>query len=550
MKRVNTLFVVAVMFGGMLEAFEVHAIASAHDDRAVASIPAVGPRGPVGPDVPLSEAERGLFAKRITVQGHNAEAVQEGCERAVKEGIDVVFLPAGQYVFEGEVRVPGGITLVGEGSQTPIRTGQKNTCLFRVDGDLVRFTRLKLIGADTSPNADNDTCGISASGKENIRVDHCELFGFRYAMSFVDEAAAQVDHCLIHHNLRAGQGYGVLVMSGAYLLISDNEFGQNRHSLATNGALDWSSPKRLGKYIHIPGVRKTHWEFIRNRVGSNDKALYEHSAVDTHPGMDGTFVVQGNVFENLRHGIGIWDGSGLISHNVFRNLRTVTKFCPLVAISVSYGTHNNIPVEGCMPHNIQVEGNIFRMPKDVKYQKYSLGKAENITIDGKLVPETKAKHPAPLPLPFLTPMDAEGKLGIRKHRPVSSFTVNRKRFLRLKCEFNIAYHLCSDPDAGLELNVTEQELDEDFERIKAIGFTHVTLWAGSVLNEDVGNVELVKLAVRKAAQHGLACYIWFWTAGKPLMYGQPGWVSKIEPRVLREVLDLVASHDCNLYVWA
>ena len=44
----------------------------------------------------------------------------------------------------------------------------------------MRFTRLKLIGADTSPNADNDTCGISASGKENVRVDHCELFGFRY----------------------------------------------------------------------------------------------------------------------------------------------------------------------------------------------------------------------------------------------------------------------------------------------------------------------------------------------------------------------------------
>ncbi|MEA3224339.1 MAG: beta-galactosidase, partial [Planctomycetota bacterium] len=215
--------------------------------------------------------------------------------------------------------------------------------------------------------------------------------------------------------------------------------------------------------------------------------------------------------------------SGLIKGNVFHDLRTVTNFRRLVAISISHGTHNNIPVEGCMPHNIQVEGNIFQMPEGVKYQKYFLGKAENITIDGKLVPETKAQRPAPLPLPFLIPMDTEGKLGIRERRPVSSSTVNHKEFLRSKSEFNIAYHLCSDPDAGLELNVTEQELDEDFERIKAIGFTHVTLWAGSVLNEDIGNVKLMKLAVRKAAQHGLGCYIWFWTAGKPLMYGQPGW---------------------------
>ena len=115
----NTVVVVTVILGGMLESLEVHAIAAAHDAHAVASIP----------------------------------AVQEGCERAVKEGVDVVFLPAGRYAFEGEVRVPSGITLLGEGSQTLIRTGQKNTCLFRVDGDLVRFTRLKLIGADTSPRA-------------------------------------------------------------------------------------------------------------------------------------------------------------------------------------------------------------------------------------------------------------------------------------------------------------------------------------------------------------------------------------------------------------
>ncbi|MCK4221237.1 MAG: beta-galactosidase, partial [Dehalococcoidia bacterium] len=103
--------------------------------------------------------------------------------------------------------------------------------------------------------------------------------------------------------------------------------------------------------------------------------------------------------------------------------------------------------------------------------------------------------------------------------------VNRKEVLASKYEFNIAYHLCSDPHTKLELNVTEKELDEDFGRIKAIGFTHVTLWAGSVLNEEIGNVSLMKLAVRKAAEHGLGCYIWFWTAGKPLMYGQPGWDS-------------------------
>ncbi len=40
------------------------------------SIPAVGARGTVGPDVPLNNVEKNLFAKRIVVEGRTAEAVQ------------------------------------------------------------------------------------------------------------------------------------------------------------------------------------------------------------------------------------------------------------------------------------------------------------------------------------------------------------------------------------------------------------------------------------------------------------------------------------------
>ena len=174
----------------------------------------------------------------------------------------MVFLPAGEYVFETTVDVPGGLTVVGEGSKTLIRTKNKNTHLFHVDGDRVRFARLKLHGADTTTSTDNDTYGISVGGKKDVRIDHCELLGFSYATSFGGEAMAQVDHCAIHHNMRDGLGYGVAIYSGAYILVIDNEFSQNRHSLASNGALDWSSPKHVGKYLHKPGVRKTHWEFI------------------------------------------------------------------------------------------------------------------------------------------------------------------------------------------------------------------------------------------------------------------------------------------------
>ena len=412
MKRAFALAMSVLMLG-------VSAFGAQQDERETAKIAAVGPRDPVGPDVPLSEAERRQFAKRVTVEGRTGEAVKAACEHAVKEGISVVFLPAGQYVFDAEVEVPGGLALLGEGSKTVCRAKELNTHLFRAGGDLVRFTRLKLQGADTTPSTENNTYGISVGGKQNIRVDHSELLGFSHATSFGSEATAQVDHCSIHHNLRAGLGYGVAIYSGAYVLITDNEFSQNRHSLASNGALDWSSPKRVGKYLHKPGVRKTHWEFIHNRVGSNDLSPYELCTVDTHPGMDGTFVVEGNSFENLRHGVGIRDGSGLIRGNVFRNLQTVTNFRSVVAISIAYGTHNNIPVEGCMPHDVEVAENVFLMPENVKYEKCSLGKAENILIDGRLIAETKAPRRAQSPMPLLVPMDVDGKLGISRRKSVS-----------------------------------------------------------------------------------------------------------------------------------
>lgn len=396
----------------------VSAFGAQQDERKAAKIAAVGPRDPVGPDVPLSDADKRQFAKRVTVQRRTGEAVKAACEHAVKEGVSVVFLPAGQYVFDAEVEVPGGLTLLGDGSKTVCRAKELNTHLFRTGGDLVRFTRLKLQGAKTTPGTENDTYGISVSGKQNIRIDHCELLGFSHATNFGSEATAQVDHCGIHHNLRDGLGYGVAIYSGAYVLITDNEFSQNRHSLASNGALDWSSPKRVGKYLHKPGIRKTHWEFIHNCVGSNDLSPYELCTVDTHPGMDGTFVVEGNSFENLRHGVGIRDGSGLICRNVFRNLQTVTNFRSVVAISIAYGTHNKIPVEGCMPHDVEVAENVFLMPENVRYEKCSLGKAENIVIDGKLAPETRTQQPSPPPLPLLVPMDADRKLGISRRKPV------------------------------------------------------------------------------------------------------------------------------------
>lgn len=381
---------------------------------------AAGPRGPAGPAVPLSAAEKLGLAKRIVADGRTAAAVQAACERAAKEGVPAVLLPAGEYVFDSTVHVPGGLTVLGEGAGTVIRPRDKQTHLFDVAGDHVRFTRLKLEGADTKRSPDNETYGIVVDGRKNVRVDHCELLGFSYATTFSGETLAQLDHCSIHHNLREGLGYGVAVYSGAYLLVTDCEFAQNRHSLASNGALDWSSGERIGKFVHLPGARKTHWEFVHNRVGADSAFPYE-CAVDTHPGMDGTFVVEANIFQGLQHGVGIRDGSGLIQGNVFRDLQAAAPGATPVAISITYSEHNGIPVEGAMPHDIQVTGNAFLGPFQTSAShshehwlpvKYDVGEAENISIDGALVPATRRDRPAPPPIPRLREMDDAGVMAV------------------------------------------------------------------------------------------------------------------------------------------
>ncbi|MEK7405268.1 MAG: carboxypeptidase regulatory-like domain-containing protein [Acidobacteriota bacterium] len=394
------------------------AAGAASISAAESKTPAVGPRAPVGPDAPWSDLDKELFAARIPVEGRTAAGVQEAIQRAAAAGLPVVFLPAGEYVFETTVRVPEGFTVLGEGSQTLVRAGTRRTMLFDARGDNLRFTRMKLQGADTSPSDTNDTYGINVGGRLNVRIDHCELFGFSYATNFSSEATAQVDHCSIHHNLREGLGYGVAIYSGAYVLMTDNEFSQNRHSIATNGNLDWSSPPRVGIYLHRPG-RKTHWEFIRNHVHDDDQTTYQLAAVDTHPGMDGTFVVEGNIFENLRNPIGIRDGSGLICANLFRNIWTAKTFRQRVAISIAYGTHNGIPVEDAMPHDIQVAENTFLDLDAHLYFKYSLGRAENITIEGQLVPETRAGRDPPPAIPWLQEMGVDGVLNWPEWRPRS-----------------------------------------------------------------------------------------------------------------------------------
>ena len=336
----------------------------------------VGPRSAWGPAAPLTPEDAALLATALPVQGRTAVDVQAACTQAVQIGRPVVLL-SGAFLFDRTVTVPAGVTVMGDGS-TQVTAAGPAVVLFKAGGDNGRLTRLTLVGGPPVYNTANFSRGLQVTGRQNIRVDHCDLSGFAYGVLLEEQAWAQVDHCFLHHNLTAGLGYGVMVSAGAYALVLDNEFSQNRISLASSGAID-NSTKATGTYQLRPDVRPPYWELKYNWLHGDDESPQHQVPVDTHPSMNGSFVVENNLFENLIYGCGFRDGSGMVRYNQFRDFVSFNHAAP-VAFWIRWTTQDGIPVAGAMPHDIALSENIFEA-----VPAYRIIDGVNITVDGVLV---------------------------------------------------------------------------------------------------------------------------------------------------------------------
>lgn len=325
----------------------------------IARRPGAGVVGAVGPDAPLSASESAAFTRRITVSGFTPAAITAAISQAVTAGIPVVYLPPGTYVMTAPVTVPGGLTILGAGSGTVLKSPTLSTQIFNAGGDRVRFTRLKLSGFSTAwtDAAGNDSRGIQNLGKQEMRVDHCELSGFSIAMFYQQQATGRVDHCKIHHNPVIGQGYGVMVRSGSYVLVSDNELGDNRVCLVSGD---------------VSGYRATHWEFVRNHVKNEAPSSWQHGACDTHSYFLGTFLAEGNAFDGeVSCGVECAAGSGLIRGNQFTNM-------PRAVWMYQYSENGMVG----LPHDITISGNAFvNIPTPLVIRD----QAAYIVMDGRLV---------------------------------------------------------------------------------------------------------------------------------------------------------------------
>jgi len=158
---------------------------------------------------------------------------------------DIVFLPGDTDIDLGgqpAITVPRGVTLASDrgrdGSQGArlYSTAPDTPAVVETGGAYARITGLRIEGPHKGrARIPKHSRGIQI-GHFGCEVDNCEISSFSHAGVRVAEGAtrAYIRHCYIHHNMRDGLGYGVVLGDGT-ALIEANRFDYGRHFTAATG---------------------------------------------------------------------------------------------------------------------------------------------------------------------------------------------------------------------------------------------------------------------------------------------------------------------------
>ena len=116
------------------------------------------------------------------------------------------------------------------------------TQLFRVYGENVRITGLRIEGPHKDVDVPDPTNVMLFTQSLNLEVDNCEIFGWSDAAIGIagtsgsdTKTGGYIHHNYIHHNQAAGLGYGVVLSNGGVALIEANYFDYCRHAISGTG---------------------------------------------------------------------------------------------------------------------------------------------------------------------------------------------------------------------------------------------------------------------------------------------------------------------------
>lgn len=145
-----------------------------------------------------------------------------------------VVLHRGQTLFgdRGQEGQPGALLRVAYEDEQP-----HEWAVFTLDTGS-RISGLRIEGPYQAANTANNTIGLQlAVDALDIEVDNSEIYGWPWAaVSVKASRQARIHHNHIHHNIKSGLGYGVVVQNGRTSAdIACNVFHFNRHAVAGSG---------------------------------------------------------------------------------------------------------------------------------------------------------------------------------------------------------------------------------------------------------------------------------------------------------------------------
>jgi len=150
----------------------------------------------------------------------------------------------------GWLDIPAGVTIRGDRRGTrlgpEIRTSRASDFMFNIAGSEVRLTGLRLRGPSRSTNWTRSDRAIFAHSQDTTIIDHNDLSDWPVAAIEVtgdgirDHREPRPDNVriarnVIHHNRKAGYGYGVVTGGSGYASIEGNTLLENRHAIAGDG---------------------------------------------------------------------------------------------------------------------------------------------------------------------------------------------------------------------------------------------------------------------------------------------------------------------------
>ncbi|WP_185955145.1 right-handed parallel beta-helix repeat-containing protein [Solitalea koreensis] len=119
-----------------------------------------------------------------------------------------------------------------------VYTNSLTKTMFKTAGTNVNINGLRIQGPSTttaSVTINYSMIGVLVN-HDGALIENVEVFGFPYAgIKFQGNKTGRVTKSYIHHNQRAGLGYGIVLDKG-FALIDYNYFDYNRHAIAGGGA--------------------------------------------------------------------------------------------------------------------------------------------------------------------------------------------------------------------------------------------------------------------------------------------------------------------------